>query len=95
MLNSIRPREDLKGKCVAIFTHGDPMKVAYTLSVNPGSMDNPSRLKDTLKKFPKVDDPKPCQVVLYHANDMDFNCAGELDLDADDIQLKTYSSVKP
>lgn len=94
LLNCIRSDASLKGKCVAIFTHGNPLKVAYTLSVNSGSMEDPNKLNETLTNFPKLDDPKPCEVILYQGNATEFNCLGELDLDAPMIQLKPYPRLK-
>ena len=94
LLNSIRSQVSLKGKCVAIFTHGNPLKVVYTLSLNPGSMDISKDFEKTVTDFPKLEDPKPCQVVLYHADDTEFYCMGELNEDADKIQLRSYPRLK-
>ncbi len=69
-LNDLCKDSSLNGKTIVVFTHGTPLKVLYTLSMeeNREAITHPENLREYLHKFLPLDDPKKCEAIQYQLN---------------------------
>lgn len=78
LINQIKNDTSLLGKTVVIVTHGNPCKVFDILAKNPAFLDPSKNLEDQLANVSDYEDPKSCDVFLYHADANSFESLGKL-----------------
>jgi 2,3-bisphosphoglycerate-dependent phosphoglycerate mutase len=88
-VNALRSDASLKGKTVAVVTHGNPFKILHTLSVNPDSLQatHQDELRSSLDKVYAYNDPEKCAVVYYQADESSFDYQGKLGFSDDGSAL--------